>query len=84
MAVKRIADGSRVHHAGGIYSRQHNGGGTYWGTVLRSIPQHDGSYEYEVQPDAALAGFPNDPTWWGSHHIDRVIEPSTSTKEEAT
>lgn len=73
-----LAVGARVHHRGGIYSANWKPavgeGGSYWGTVLQVVPQHDRNYEYEVQADAAvLPGYENKPRWWASYHIDRVL-----------
>lgn len=66
---------TRVHHRGVVWSRQFVSG-QGWATVLRSIKQADGTYEYEVQRDEPLQpDWPNYPTWWASYHIDRHILP---------
>jgi hypothetical protein len=68
----KAAIGDRVHHRGGIYSLTHEGGGYYWGTVLEVVPQSDGTDELRVQRDEAPF-WSNDPTWWASYAVDRVV-----------
>lgn len=77
--VEPYPEGARVHHRGGVYSKGAPGStpghaGPYWGTVVRSVEQGDGTYEYEVLPDTNFASTHLVPqlTWWGSHHIDEA------------
>lgn len=60
-AATRHADGSEVRHCG---TKQ-------WATVLRSVPQSDGTYEYEIRRKDGSAG------WWASYHIDYVRHETT-------
>jgi hypothetical protein len=71
-----IPDGTHVHHRGGRYSRvDPELGGHYWGRVIRSVKQGDGTYEYEVMPDGPfLSEEEVSPTWWASYHIDFLEE----------
>ena len=55
-ASTRHSDGTEVRHYG---TKQ-------WATVLQSIPQSDGTYEYEVRRADGTTG------WWASYHIDYV------------
>lgn len=76
--------GARVHHHAWQFSEA-DGCGHGWGTVLAVKPQHDGSVEYEVQRDEPLApSLPNKPTWWGSHHIDRLLIGEAAAADEVT
>lgn len=70
--------GARVHHRGCEWSygftetqcaaKPHWG----WGTVLQCKPQHDGSYEYEIEKDAPLCEGMSTRYWWASYHIDEA------------
>lgn len=74
MIRRDLQPGDRVHHRGGIYSVSHDGGGQYWGTVLEVKPQHDGTAELLVKRDGPpFWSGENEPTWWASYAIDRVL-----------
>jgi hypothetical protein len=85
----RLPDGTRVHHHACEWSygfteadcaERPNWG---WGTVLRSVPQHDGAYEYEVEKDAPMFEGYATRSWWARYHIDDWRGPVPRGESEA-
>lgn len=76
---KHIPNGARVHHSNQLWTYGWNEAQRKanpqwgWGTVISSVPQHDGSFEYEVMPDAPILKSQElKPTWWPSWLIDEA------------
>ena len=87
--VEPYPEGTLVHHCGAIHSLGQDpgypsGDGTLrggWAKVVGSVKQSDGTFEYEVRRHRGIAGTQREIpehgelTWWGSHHIDRAVDP---------
>jgi hypothetical protein len=72
-----IPVGARVHHVGSKYSYGFSENERLanpsdgWGTILSSLYQPDGSFEYQVKKDAPFIPGASVISWWASYHIDR-------------
>lgn len=73
--------GTRVHHRGCLWNRwfteEERQARPSWGwaTVIRGVPQHDRTVEYEVRYDAPHTPGGPETSWWASYHIDAAVAP---------